>query len=279
MALIPDFEIRAINDAQTSENRIHSDAMAKQYGFSGALVSGVNVLGYLSQPLVQAFGSTWLESGIMQVKFVKPAYEDDLVSIIFNPAEPASGDRHFIGKAHNNDGALLAILDSFMPGQLPAPSSLASASSPLSSCLAEQDRPDAQWEQIHLQRTEPDFQWRPSAAENAEHVRTQRDQSPCYVGQSAYIHPYFLLDACNKALMRMFTLPAWIHTASRLTVRKGLRVDTTITVRTTPVQKWRHKGHEFIKLYVAMWAEKQLAVEVEHSAIFRLARPDRKHHT
>ena len=34
------FQILALNNAQTSENRIHSDDIAAKYGFEGALVSG-----------------------------------------------------------------------------------------------------------------------------------------------------------------------------------------------------------------------------------------------
>ena len=54
------YQVRAVNDALTSENRIHSDEIARRYGFSGALVSGVAVLGHLVHPLVEAYGEDWL---------------------------------------------------------------------------------------------------------------------------------------------------------------------------------------------------------------------------
>ena len=44
------------NDAPASENRIHSDDIARKYGFTGALVPGVTVFGHMTYPLVQAFG-------------------------------------------------------------------------------------------------------------------------------------------------------------------------------------------------------------------------------
>ena len=49
------FQILALNNAQTSENRIHSDDIAAKYGFEGALVSGAIVIGSLSQPLVRYY--------------------------------------------------------------------------------------------------------------------------------------------------------------------------------------------------------------------------------
>ena len=69
MTTVPNFQILALNDAQSSENRIHSDEIAAKYGFAGALVSGVNVFGYLSQPLVQHYKKDWLSRGIMAVSY------------------------------------------------------------------------------------------------------------------------------------------------------------------------------------------------------------------
>ena len=37
----------ALNTAPDSENRIHSDELAKEYGFEGGLVPGVTISAYL----------------------------------------------------------------------------------------------------------------------------------------------------------------------------------------------------------------------------------------
>ena len=71
--------------------------------------------------------------------------------------------------------------------------------------------------------------------------------------------------------MRMFFLPAWLHTGSRVILRKALRVGQSIEIHVTPIKKWERKGHQFIKLYIAMWNEDEVSVEVEHTAIFRIA--------
>jgi hypothetical protein len=42
-------------------------------------------------------------------------------------------------------------------------------------------------------------------------------------------------------------------------------------VLTVPIDKWERKGHQFIKLYIAMKKDNDVALEVEHMAIFRLA--------
>ena len=51
----------ARNDAVTSENKIHDDDVAKRFGFSGGLVPGVTVFGYMTWPAAKAWGREWLE--------------------------------------------------------------------------------------------------------------------------------------------------------------------------------------------------------------------------
>ena len=50
----------ARNFAEASENKIHSDDIARRFGFTGALVPGVTVFGHLAWPLTQRFGERWL---------------------------------------------------------------------------------------------------------------------------------------------------------------------------------------------------------------------------
>jgi len=38
-----------------------------------------------------------------------------------------------------------------------------------------------------------------------------------------------------------------------------------------PIEKWKRKGHQFIKLYISMWTDNEVALEVEHTAIFSIA--------
>lgn len=266
-ASVANMQILALNNAEQSENRIHSDEIAQRYGFGGALVSGVNVFGYLTQPLVRSYGEEFLNSGMMDVLFLKPAYQDDLLSISSENLGQESSQRSHLTSIFNESGMLLAKLESWLPNQLPAVNELAV----VSSGEAPSERPEISWDEIKLNDPAPHFIWQPTQQENDEHVETQRDQSELYQGGNAYLHPYFILDACNKALMRMFYLPAWIHTGSKITLRKALKVGQKIEVKTVPIEKWERKGHQFIKLYIAMWTEDAVAMEVEHSAIFKLA--------
>ena len=72
---LPTYRVRSHNAATASENKIHDNDVAKQYGFSGGLVPGVTVYAYMSQPVVSAFGAAFLERGRMSARFMKPFYE------------------------------------------------------------------------------------------------------------------------------------------------------------------------------------------------------------
>ncbi len=70
-------------------------------------------------------------------------------------------------------------------------------------------------------------------------------------------------------LRTRFILPAWIHAASRITFFEALRVGPAYEVRAIPEEKWNRKGHEFVRLYVAVRCGQRTVAEVSHTAIFR----------
>ncbi len=267
MTTISNQQILAINDAEESENRIHSDEIAEKYGFTGALVSGVNVFGYLTQPLVKAFGPAFLKQGMLDVIFLKPAYQDDLLTIKTEESRSETSKRNCVTSLSNEKGLLLAKLESWLPRELPPVNALAAMVCEHKEIV----RPEIEWDLIALQEPAPAFTWQPSHEENQERVTVQRDRAACYEGSAGHIHPYFLLDACNQALMRLFVLPAWIHTGSKITLRAPLLVGQSIEMKTIPIDKWERKGHQFIRLYIAMLVGGEVVAEIEHTAIFRIA--------
>src|SRR5882724_11998645 len=78
---LPEYHVKARNTSSSSENKIHDEQIARQYGFRGALVPGVTVYAYLTHPLVEAFGAAWLERGTGSVRFVKPVHDGEEVLV------------------------------------------------------------------------------------------------------------------------------------------------------------------------------------------------------
>ena len=73
--------LRARNIATASNNKIHDDTVARQYGFEGGLVPGVEVYAYATHPVVARFGVDWLERGTADVRLHKPVYDGREVTV------------------------------------------------------------------------------------------------------------------------------------------------------------------------------------------------------
>ena len=71
--------LTAFNTATESENKIHDDAVASRFGFTGGLVPGVDVFGYMVHAPLTAWGRVWLTEGGMHARFLKPVFDGDAV--------------------------------------------------------------------------------------------------------------------------------------------------------------------------------------------------------
>jgi len=75
---------KALNTAPNSENQIHGDDMAKEFGFKGGLVPGVTVSAYLLHPVIEKWGLDWLEKGWAKCKITLPLYDKENFTVYFN---------------------------------------------------------------------------------------------------------------------------------------------------------------------------------------------------
>jgi acyl dehydratase len=74
-----DWHVVARNLPEHARNPIHTDAGAQAAGFPRALVAGVTTYGYLTQPLITAWGLDWVAGGGGEVRFRRPVFDGDLV--------------------------------------------------------------------------------------------------------------------------------------------------------------------------------------------------------
>src|SRR3990172_6321914 len=78
---LPPYGVRARNTSAYAENKIHDAPVARRLGFRGGLVPGVTIYAYMTPPVVAALGSEWLERGAFSVRFRRPVYEEELLTI------------------------------------------------------------------------------------------------------------------------------------------------------------------------------------------------------
>src|SRR5437764_10716520 len=78
---IENWSVKAFNTAKQSENRMHDDAVAQRFGFSGGLVPGVDVMAYMMHPPVAKWGRAFLERGLIEARFLKPVYDGEIADV------------------------------------------------------------------------------------------------------------------------------------------------------------------------------------------------------
>jgi acyl dehydratase len=251
----------ARNFAEASENKIHSDDIARRFGFTGALVPGVTVFGHLAWPLTQRFGERWLQSSWVTTRFIKPAYHGETIAL----TDRATGTEGLAVECANAAGVLLATLECTIETTQPAVDPRAHIAAP--------SKPDVRveiaWDSVHVDEPFAVYRWKPDDAHNREYAARVDDETELF--RKGVLHPHAILSQANQVLVRRFAMPAWIHTGSEMRFRKLLRVGDEIEVRAVPLEKWERKGHQFIKLYVAYEVGGEIAAEIWHTAIFRVA--------
>ncbi|MBI4084163.1 MAG: hypothetical protein HY423_16280 [Candidatus Lambdaproteobacteria bacterium] len=260
------YEVRTHNHSTASENRMHSDEVARTYGFQGGLVPGVGIFAHMTRPLVARYGTEWLSRGVADVTLHKPAYEGDLLTVRTVPTPGSRARRAHTVTCSNAQGVTLAT----MTTEAPEPNPSCDPRGELPSAPPVAERQLATWELMEIGKPFPAHVWRPTLAENLEWCENVGDDLPLYrEGDAPCLHPGFILRQANRTFRTLFVLPAWIHAGSRITFHEPARVGPTYEVRAIPEEKWQKKGHEFVRLYVAVRAGGRTLAEIRHNAIFR----------
>lgn len=258
---LPVLRIRARNIASESENRIHDDGVAKQYGFAGGLVPGIVVYGYMTRPLLDAFGLEWLDRGRAAARLVKPCYDGEEI-VVRGKREGTSALELVAGRPGGETCATgtgarrrapEASPDPHEWPELPLPGKRPPAS-------AESLRPGTSLGTV-ISRPDPRREGFADAI---------GDDSPSYRGAGAAVHPAFLLGLANEALARNVVLGPWIHAASEVTNLSVARAGETLRARGRIVERFDRKGHELVVLDVLILAEPDRPVQrIRHTAIYR----------
>ena len=213
----------------------------------------------MTLPLVELLGARWLSQHATSVRFLKPAYEGDELRIELKTQD----DKHEITCIGPRD-ELLAIMHSRLaPDLLPADKSAVFAQAPVV-----QIRPEIAWDTIDCERPLPAWQWDANNDENTEYTAQVADFQTIYKN---FIHPHWALSTANRVLVREYVMPAWIHVGSEIEQYRPFKVGMQITVQAAPVEKWKKKGHEFVRLAIHYEDNEGPLSVVQHTAIFRVA--------
>jgi hypothetical protein len=248
--------LSAFNTATASENKIHDDAVASRFGFSGGLVPGVDVFAYLAHMPMAQWGKAWLSGGFMRARFGKPVYDGDAatvsaelkgdelaLSISARGGECASGTARAKGAAAPSN--LLPAGD--MPGHEKRPPA-SPASLPKGAALG----------------TLRDVYTRDAGI---EHIAMVRDD-PALYDDGRIANAAWLLRRANYVLSENVKLGPWIHVESAIDLHSLLTDGEDLEVRAVVADNVETKGHLMVVLDVQMLAGRRFVASCRHWAIY-----------
>ncbi len=251
------YRVRAYNTAHGSENKIHDDAVARRFGFSGGLVPGVDVYAYMAHAPLARFGRDWLERGTAEIRLLKPVYDGEEAAVFAEPAELGLSLRVESRGVVCATGAA-ALADA---GSAPDPTAFPDRTPP-------SDRPPAD----ELSLAEGTFlTMRPvelTAEFAAGYLRDVRETHPIFAEQGL-AHPGMILRTANWLLSHNVVLGPWMHVGSRIRHLGAARVGDALTARGRISANYERKGHRFVELDALAMANGRPVALIAHTAIYR----------
>jgi acyl dehydratase len=253
------YTVKALNTATESTNKIHDDAVARDLGFRGGLVPGVDVHAYLCHLPAERWGADWLERGTIDARFLAPVYDGDEVEITATPA----GDDALDLVLRDPSGTVCAEARATRPTAAPPLPSIEgwpSGDPP-------EDRPAA---------TEATLTGRPfgqlavhfHADRAAEYLDDVREALPLFrVGGLA--HPGWLLRFANYVLTANVRLGPWIHVGSSVQLLGAVHDGDLVETRAVVTGVHERKGHRFVDLDVLQVVGERPVARTAHTAIYQ----------
>jgi len=250
--------VRARNLAPDSDNKIHDDSVAQQFGFSGALVPGVDVLAYASHPFVAAWGADFLSGGRLSGRFRKPVYDGDLVTITCREGTDGATDLTLasddddeprcVGTAWPAHGESVD-LSRFAAVPLPAHRLPADPGAITLGPLGSVDQPvDHDRHSAYLAGIDED--------------------QPIY---DKVAHPGALLRLVNELLVRNVALGPWIHTSSDCRFLALAQLPGALHADGIVTELYERNGHHYVRYDALVSCDGIPVAIVDHTAIYRLA--------
>ena len=231
------------------DNAIHRDDVAQQFGFSGALVPGVELFARTTTPLVAAWGEQWLSGGRIDLRFRRPTYDGDQLLVELDGTRLTvtgpDGEVRCVGWADRT--AEPPDLSGYAEGAAPSELPVDPVAGPLGS--------------VHEPVSVEQNDWYADAV--AEPLALYRERSVA--------HPGVLLRLVNQLLIRNVALGPWIHTSSDCTFLGLARLPVAMTVHGRVTEVGRRGDHDHVSYDALVLAGAEPVLKVSHTALYRLS--------
>ena len=251
------YQVRAYNTAHDSENKIHDDKVARSFGFTGALVPGVDVYAYMMHLPVARWGREFLERGASECKFSSPVYDGETAEVSGREEGDAlllevrcQGKTSATGSARMGSGSF--TLKDFPV--LPAP--------------ILENRPEANPATLAPGMVLGTQLFDPSPEFMKGYLRDIRETDGLYA-REGLVHPGNILRMCNFALFRNVKMGPWIHVGSKVQNLGLARAGEPLSARSRVLANYEKKGHRFVDMDVLVLSGERPVAHVLHTAIYQ----------
>jgi hypothetical protein len=270
---LEEYSVIAHNYAEQSENKMHSDGVAEQYGFEGGLVPGVAVYAYMTVPVVRALGFEWIEKGEMTGKFIKPVYHEERVRVLTKVT--ADDPLRMTITVLNEADQLCAVGEASLPDAHPAVhitnypwAALPETKFPASIDAIPDDTP------MGSINYTMDFPLQHGEFE--PFLEEMKESLPIYTGDQPVLHPAFVAAKANQLLVENVDLGPWIHTASHVHHHSLPEPGEKVTLQGYAAHSYNKRGHDIAVLNLASIGEhEQVLQHLSHTAIIKPATTDK----
>lgn len=252
------YSVEAYNLSHASENRIHDDATAQRFGFTGGLVPGVEVFAYCCHPAVERWGDAFLQRGAIACGFQKPVYDGRVATVTATAEDEALSLRvESVGVVCATGRATLPADPAPMPDLADWPDAVPPA-----------DRPKASEATLSPGRHLGTRPLALTAEVATTYLRDVRETDPRYAALGV-AHPGLLLRMANRLLTENVILGPWIHVGSDLRFLGLARIGESLTARARISANVERKGHRIVSLDVLVLSDGRPVARVAHDAIWR----------
>ena len=265
---LPEYRVSATPTHDPWENKIHEDGLARAFGFRGGLVPGVTVYSWMTHPVVAALGGAWLDHGTFSVRFAKPVYFGETVTVRASVAAHSKDEVTIQARVVNDQDEVCATATMGLPLgpllPLPDPAAYPAAALPA-------ERPPAS--RVYLeQRTvlgTPQLILERAVAD--AFLDKVSEKLAMYRETDSPAHPGIYLEQANRALDRNVRVSPWIHVESHGQHLSVPRVRERLETRAKVKNLFQGKGHEFVELDLLLLAEgARVVASIRHVAIYQL---------
>jgi acyl dehydratase len=252
------YRVQAYNTSKHSENKIHDDAVAHRFGFSGGLVPGVDVMAYMIHLPVAKWGRAFLERGLIEARFVKPVYDGETADVT---GEERDG---VLSIEVQSRGQLCAAGTASLPASAP-PYSLSDFVE--TAAAVERQPVDAMSYELGKWLGAVPRRWAGEAA--SEYLADIRETETLYA-QEGLGHPGLLPRVMNKVLVDNAILGPWIHVGTRMQLLTPTQTGDELTARAKVTGNYEKKGHRFVELDALVVANGKMPLaHCLHTAIYQ----------